>query len=210
MTAAEQAGGIEVSWSEPTEDAETVTGYQVLRKAQGVDTGLVVVAEVAATSWVDIDATEAGQEYRYRIKAVRGDNVGKASRKATVFRSEKLAEPEPEPEPAEQLRNHLNDPGDVRLDETWVMTRVGHRTKNVDDVSLMAGREYVAEIYGISPTSDWLRSQIQLDFRIQDSNGDTLADIPSKSNDGPGNSYRTRFTGSSHRSWDLGDVRVHR
>ena len=110
VTAAEQAGGIEVSWSAPTEDAETVTGYKVLRKAQGVDTSLTVVAEVTATSWVDIDATEAGQEYRYRIKAVRGDDVSRVSRKATVVRSEKLAEPEPEP--AEQLRNHTNNPPD--------------------------------------------------------------------------------------------------
>ncbi|WP_419921942.1 fibronectin type III domain-containing protein [Candidatus Poriferisodalis sp.] len=110
VTAAEQAGGIEVSWSAPAEDAAAVTGYRVLRKAQGVDTRLAVVAEVTATSWVDIDATEPGQEYRYRIKAVRGDNVSKASRKATVVRSEKLAEPEPEPEPAEQLRNHTNNP----------------------------------------------------------------------------------------------------
>ena len=106
VIAAEQAGGIEVSWSAPTEDAETVTGYRVFRKAQGVDTRLAVVAEVTATSWVDIDATEPGQEYRYRIRAVRGDNVSRMSRKATVVRSEKLAEPEPEPEPAAQLRGH--------------------------------------------------------------------------------------------------------
>ena len=110
VTAAEQAGGIEVSWSEPTEDAETVTGYRVFRKAQGVDTHLAVVAEVTATSWVDIDATEPGQEYRYRIRAVRGDNVSRMSRKATVVRSEKLAEPEPEPEPAGQLRSHTGNP----------------------------------------------------------------------------------------------------
>ena len=50
VTATEQAGGIEISWSAPTEDAETVTGYRVLRKAQGVDTRLTVVAEVTATS----------------------------------------------------------------------------------------------------------------------------------------------------------------
>ena len=50
VTATEQAGGIEISWSAPTEDAGTVTGYRVLRKAQGVDTSLTVVAEVAATS----------------------------------------------------------------------------------------------------------------------------------------------------------------
>ena len=104
VTATEQAGGIEISWSAPTEDAETVTGYRVLRKAQGVDTSLAVMAEVTATAWVDIDATEAGQEYRYRIKAVRGDSVGRASRKATVIRSEKVTESEP----VEQLRNHTN------------------------------------------------------------------------------------------------------
>ena len=112
VTATEQAGGIEISWSAPTEDAETVTGYRVFRKAQGVDTRLAVVAEVTATSWVDIDATEAGQEYRYRIRAVRGDSVSRMSRKATVVRSEKLAEPEPEPEPAEQLRTHTSTPPD--------------------------------------------------------------------------------------------------
>ena len=104
VTATEQAGGIEISWSAPSEDAETVTGYRVLRKAQGVDTRLTVVAEVTATAWVDIDATEAGQEYRYRIKAVRGDSVGRTSRKATVIRSEKVTESEP----VAQLRNHTN------------------------------------------------------------------------------------------------------
>ena len=104
VTATEQAGGIEISWSAPTEDAETVTGYRVLRKAQGVDTRLTVMAEVTATAWVDIDATEAGQEYRYRIKAVRGDSVGRTSRKATVIRSEKVTESEP----VAQLRNHTN------------------------------------------------------------------------------------------------------
>ena len=104
VTATEQAGGIEISWSAPSEDAETVTGYRVLRKAQGVDTRLTVVAEVTATAWLDIDATEAGQEYRYRIKAVRGDSVGRTSRKATVIRSEKVTESEP----VAQLRNHTN------------------------------------------------------------------------------------------------------
>ena len=104
VTATEQAGGIEISWSAPTEDAETVTGYRVLRKAQGVDKRLTVVADVTATAWVDIDATEAGQEYRYRIKAVRGDSVGRTSRKATVIRSEKVTESEP----VAQLRNHTN------------------------------------------------------------------------------------------------------
>ena len=122
VTATEQAGGIEISWSAPTEDAETVTGYRVLRKAQGVDTSLAVVAEVAATSWVDIDATEPGQEYRYRIKAVRGDNVSRVSRKATVVRSEKLAEPEPEPEPARQLRGHTSTPPTPCLASTTGIT----------------------------------------------------------------------------------------
>ena len=41
---------------------------------------------------------------------MRGDNVSRVSRKATVVRSEKLAEPEPEPEPARQLRGHTSTP----------------------------------------------------------------------------------------------------
>ena len=129
VTATEQAGGIEISWSAPTEDAETVTGYRVLRKAQGVDTSFTVMAEVTATAWVDIDATEAGQEYRYRIKAVRGDSVGRASRKATVIRSQKVTESEP----VAQLRNHTNgDP--CPADET------GTTAALAPEISVNSGR----------------------------------------------------------------------
>ena len=86
VTATELPDGIEVNWSPPTDNAAAVTGYRVIRKLQGVETKFTRVADVTDTTWVDTEATEAGQEYRYKVKAVRGSHVGKSSRKATVTR----------------------------------------------------------------------------------------------------------------------------
>ena len=88
VTATEMPGGIEVAWSPPADNAAAVTGYKVVRKTPGVDARFTVVATVSDTIWLDTDATEAGRKYNYKVKAVRGSHTGKASRKASVTRSE--------------------------------------------------------------------------------------------------------------------------
>ena len=78
-------GGVALSWSAPAEDAESVTGYEVLRAA-GEDELATLVADTAstATAYSDATATAAGEAYSYEVKAVRGEDRSQASGRAQV------------------------------------------------------------------------------------------------------------------------------
>ena len=76
LTAEIVAGqGVVLNWDAPAEDAESVTGYQVLRRRplQGDPGPRVYVADTGstATTYTDSDATVAGDQYNYRVKALR-------------------------------------------------------------------------------------------------------------------------------------------
>ena len=190
VTATELSDGIEVSWSPPTENSEAVTSYQVIRKLQGVETRFTVVAEVNDTTWLDTEATEPGQEYRYKVKAVRVMRVGKSSRKATVTRSVNVTSiVSPAEEPLEALRSHVNDQLGVRLDETFLIAGLGQRTQPFPAIRLQGGTEYVAEVYETGP--DWLLSDLQFSLKIKDDTGSTVKTLNNQ--DGPGLSLRARF-----------------
>ena len=80
--------GVLLSWGAPSEDGESVTGYQILRQLplRG-DSGLsVYVADTGstATTYMDDDGTVAGEQYSYRVKALRGDHESHASNLAGV------------------------------------------------------------------------------------------------------------------------------
>ena len=61
--------GVALSWDAPTEDAESVTGYQILRRLpqQGERRPTVYVADTGSTNiaYTDEDATVAGEQYNY-------------------------------------------------------------------------------------------------------------------------------------------------
>lgn len=76
---------VALSWSAPTEDAEAVTHYQVLRRSPGVDAVGVftIVAQRTGTSdttWRDWSANVPGRAYTYRVKAWRGEELSGWSR----------------------------------------------------------------------------------------------------------------------------------
>ena len=89
--------GVALSWEAPSEDAESVTGYQILRRRplQGEPKPTVHVADTGstATTYTDEDATAAGEQYNYRVKALRGDWESDTSNLARVT----LPQAEPEP-----------------------------------------------------------------------------------------------------------------
>ena len=95
--------GVALSWDAPTEDAESVTGYQILRRLphQGERRPTVYVADTGSTntSYTDEDATVAGQQYNYRVKALRGGQKSGMSNLAKVTLPQ--AEPDPTPEPTD-------------------------------------------------------------------------------------------------------------
>ena len=78
-------GGVALAWDAPAEDAESVTGYEILR-AQGGGNLATLVADTgsAATSYTDATATEAGETYSYAVSARRGEEKSPQSNLATV------------------------------------------------------------------------------------------------------------------------------
>ena len=122
--------GIVLNWDAPTEDAESVTGYEVLRRRpdQGENTLLIHVADTGstATSYTDTAATAAGEEYIYRVKALRGEEKSRWSNKVTVDL--------PDPPPArprgltgtvsyDAVSLSWNDPGDASITGYQILRR---------------------------------------------------------------------------------------
>ncbi|WP_419553113.1 fibronectin type III domain-containing protein [Candidatus Poriferisodalis sp.] len=75
-------GTVTLSWNAPIDDAEGVTGYQILRRRPGVDAvgTFHVVADDTATgdvSFTDRCADQPGTAYTYRVKARRGDQLSR-------------------------------------------------------------------------------------------------------------------------------------
>ena len=74
-----------LSWDVPAEDAESVTGYEVLR-AQGEAELATLVEDTGSTStaYTDATATEPGVRYAYRVKALRSGEKSQQSDRAEV------------------------------------------------------------------------------------------------------------------------------
>ena len=93
--------GIVLSWTAP--NAEGVTGYQILRRltADNWDWSKAVYVNDTGntdTSYTDTDV-EAGEEYRYRVKARYEDEMGRWSNGVDVRAAGDDPEPTPEPGP---------------------------------------------------------------------------------------------------------------
>ena len=80
-----EGGGVTLSWTAPAEDADSVTGYEVLRAVGGGEfTTLKADTGSTATSYTDATATGAGETYAYKVKAVRGEDRSQAFGQAQV------------------------------------------------------------------------------------------------------------------------------
>ena len=80
-----QGGGVALSWTDPAEDADSVTGYEVLRAAgEGEMATLAADTASTTTTYTDTTATEAGETYAYQVKAIRGEERSQASGQAQV------------------------------------------------------------------------------------------------------------------------------
>ena len=78
-------GGVDLSWDAPAEDAESVTGYEIVRAAgEGEPAALVADTGSTTTTYTDATATDAGETYAYQVKAIRGEDRSQASAEASV------------------------------------------------------------------------------------------------------------------------------
>ena len=86
LTAAiEEGGGVSLSWTAPEEEADNVSGYEILRAVgDGEMTTLAADTGSTATSYSDATATEPGETYAYQVKAIRGEDRSRASGQAQV------------------------------------------------------------------------------------------------------------------------------
>lgn len=77
LTAAIAAAGVNLTWTAPTFQADTVGGYRVSRKRiLEYETSWTTVAEdtnLTETSYVDATANVNGAKYDYRVSALRGE-----------------------------------------------------------------------------------------------------------------------------------------
>ena len=79
------AGGVALRWQAPAADAETVTGYRLLRAvANSAMSILDADTGPDTTSYFDSSATTPGETYRYQVLAVRGEQAGQSSDTVTV------------------------------------------------------------------------------------------------------------------------------
>ena len=80
-----EGGGVALSWSAPAEDADSVTGYEVLRAAGDAEfSTLVSDTGSTATAYTDATATQKGETYAYQVKAIRSGDRSQASSQAEV------------------------------------------------------------------------------------------------------------------------------
>ena len=93
-----------LSWTAPAEDAESVDGYEILRRrpmeGESALATLVADTESTATTYTDATANEAGVRYVYRVKALRGDDVSLWSNFDKIdLPADYVPDPTPTPEP---------------------------------------------------------------------------------------------------------------
>ena len=111
--------GVALAWDAPAEDAASVTGYEILRAVGDGDLApLVADTASPATTYADDTATEAGESYAYRVKALRGEEASQPSDRAVAI-IPKVTAVEPEPPIAERQS------GDARVPADWSLIPSG-------------------------------------------------------------------------------------
>ena len=90
-----EGGGVALSWTAPVEDADSVTGYEILRAAgEGEMATLAADTASTTTAYTDAIATGEGETYAYRVKAIRGQARSQGSNRVALVPVEPPATPE--------------------------------------------------------------------------------------------------------------------
>ena len=122
-----EGGGVTLSWTAPAEDADSVTGYEILR-AVGWGELATLAADTASTgtAYTDATATQAGETYAYQVKAIRGEERSQVSGQAQVQVPHDPADPEahrPDGQPGREQ-------GDPELDRPQGERRIRGRLRD--------------------------------------------------------------------------------
>ena len=115
--------GVTLAWDAPAADADSVTGYRVVRRRpnQGENEWLVWKWDTGSTetTYRDGYAQTHGEFYMYRVRALRGDDYSKMSNRVDVRR------PQATPQTAEWAPSNLQAQMyfEVALGEEGVTTK---------------------------------------------------------------------------------------
>ena len=153
LTAAVKQGALTLRWDAPAQHAESVTGYQVLRRRplEGEKDLLLVERDTGgdATSWVDYDATQGGVSYVYRVKALRDGAVSHRSNFTKITLEEDL-----DPQPPLESAGQKSDPPIAPLAATELSLKTtGPTTAGATVTVDAAGTVYLR--FAPTGTTDW-------------------------------------------------------
>ena len=153
LTAAVKQGALTLRWDAPAQHAESVTGYQVLRRRplEGEKDLLLVERDTGgdATSWVDYDATQGGVSYVYRVKALRDGAVSHRSNFTKITLEEDL-----DPQPPLESAGQKSDPPIVPRAATELSLKTtGPTTAGATVTVDAAGAVYLR--FAPTGTTDW-------------------------------------------------------
>ena len=83
-------GEVLLRWEAPVEDAEAITGYEILRRrpSEGEHTLVAYGQAIGGTTFTDVGANDAGVKYTYRVKALRGEERSRWSNYANITLAE--------------------------------------------------------------------------------------------------------------------------
>ena len=83
-------GEVLLRWEAPGEDAEAITGYEILRRrpSEGEHTLVAYGQAIGGTTFTDVGANDAGVKYTYRVKALRGEERSRWSNYANITLAE--------------------------------------------------------------------------------------------------------------------------
>ena len=163
------SAGVALSWDAPAADAESVTGYEILRAVGDGDLATLVADTGSAdTTYADDTATEAGESYAYRVKALRGEETSQPSERAVAFIPKVTAVPV-EPPIAEEQSGTTAWVSNTAQTLSTSFIRIGHTDKRhsqgfstgaetggyslgsvevyVDDEDLESGETFTVHIY---------------------------------------------------------------
>ena len=128
LSAVVQDDGILLSWVAPSENAESITGYEIERTMEDANDGIVylwfVVLPRESTQVLDLGGGEPGT-YTYEVKVLRDDATPETSSSVQVVIGEAYTS-DPGPEVAHQIsigtfkfNLSLGDDDDCQTDKTW-------------------------------------------------------------------------------------------
>ena len=170
--------GVALAWDAPAADAASVTGYEILRAVGDGDLAtLVADTGSAGTTYADGTATEAGESYAYRVKALRGEEKSQPSGRAEAI-IPKVTTVDPEPGIAEEQNVHVEVWSATLFVEDIVGGSLGCSDGRCSDAGVLSDDDfdYDGASYTVTAITLAIDGTLEIDVSVAPTE-DTIADL---------------------------------